>query len=172
MSVPSLRQFARAELRGSYLAVNAAIFHKFFVCAQADHIAAVEHGYLICVADSAYALRHDYFCRTCELLIQTFAQLCVSTVIERRERVVKNKYLRLTRQRTRYRKALLLTTRNVSAHLRYRVIAAALKLIDKLFCLRNLYCRSKVCVVELLSALAEKYVFANSAREEHAFCVT
>ena len=57
--IPPSCKLRRAELRRGYLLIHAAATHKLVMRAGADGLAAVEHDYLIRVADAADA-RDDY----------------------------------------------------------------------------------------------------------------
>ena len=131
--------------------------------ADANGFAAVEHDYLVCVAYRADALRDDYFCRSAELPVQLRAERRVGLVVERGERVVKDQYLRIPRQRAGDREPLLLAAGDVAPELGDAVLLAVGQLIDKFTRLRDVYRLRRVAVA---AALAEEDVVADAAGKE------
>ena len=99
--------------------------------ADADGLAAVEHDYLIRMADAADALGDDYLRGIRELFGKLPSQRGVRLIVERRERVIKYQYLRLACYRAGDGEALLLPAGDVAPLLGDAVVCALLQRVDE-----------------------------------------
>ena len=145
--------------------IDLTALQQFAVCADAGHLAFIEHHDAVRIHDRGHTLRHDHHDGILHFLLQLLAQLGIRRKIQRGKGIVIDIDLRAAHQGAGDGQSLLLSAGHIGRPLHDALIEAMRLLLDERGRLRHLSRMRKLRLIGIL--LAEADIVGDAAAEQY-----